>query len=95
VEEVNKLLKMHRQMSDVMKQARGGKGMFARMGGMLGMGGGGPPPIDPAALEQMAKSGQLPPGIPGPPGLPQGLGLPKLPGLGGGLPPIPGLTKKK
>src|SRR3954471_3658145 len=40
VEEINKLLKMHRQMSDVMKQARTGKGMFARMGGMLGMGGG-------------------------------------------------------
>ena len=60
VEEVNKLLKMHRQMSDLMKQAGRGKGMFARMGGMMGMGAGGPPPVDPAALEKMAKSGQLP-----------------------------------
>jgi signal recognition particle subunit SRP54 len=95
VEEINKLLKMHRQMSDVMKQARTGKGMFARMGGMLGMGGGagGAPPIDPAALEKMAKSGQFP-GGPGGPGLPPGFGgLPKLPGLGGGG--LPGLGKKK
>jgi signal recognition particle subunit SRP54 len=100
VEEVNKLLKMHRQMSDMMKQARTGKGMFARMGGMLGMGGSaGAPPIDPAALERMAKSGQLPggpTGAPGAPGLLPGLGMPRRPGLGGGgLPPIPGLTKKK
>jgi signal recognition particle subunit SRP54 len=97
VEEVNKLLKMHRQMSDVMKQAGRGKGMFARMGGMLGMGGGGgPPPMDPAAMERLAKSGQLP-GAPGGPGLPSGFSLPKLPGLGGGggFPGLPGLGKKK
>ncbi len=37
VEEVNRLLKMHRQMADMMKQMGRGKGMFARMGGMLGM----------------------------------------------------------
>jgi signal recognition particle subunit SRP54 len=95
VEEVNKLLKMHRQMSDMMKQARGGKGMFARMGGMMGMGGGAAPPIDRAALERMAKSGQLS-GAPGGSGLPGLGGLPKLPGLGGGgLPGLPGLGKKK
>ncbi len=95
VEEVNKLLKMHRQMADMMKQAGRGKGMFARMGGMLGLGGGGPPPMDPAQLEKLAKSGQLP-GAPGAPSLPPGLGgLPKLPGLGGGFPGLPGLGKKK
>jgi signal recognition particle subunit SRP54 len=90
VEEVNRLLKMHRQMADVMKDARRGKGMFARMGGMMGMGGGAAPPIDKAALERMAKSagqpGALPPGLGG--------GLPRLPGLGGG-PPLPGFGKKK
>ena len=41
MQDVNKLLKMHRQMADMMKQMGRGKGMFARMGGMLGMGGGG------------------------------------------------------
>ncbi len=105
VEEVNKLLKMHRQMSDMMKQMGKGKGMFARMGGMMGMpgmgapgGGGGAPQIDPAALERLAKSGGLP-GLPsgglpgGLSGLP-GLGGPRLPGIGG-LPGLPGLPKKK
>jgi signal recognition particle subunit SRP54 len=93
---VNKLLKMHRQMSDMMKQAGRGKGMFARMGGMMGLGGGAPP-VDPAALEQMAKSGQLP-GAPGGPRVPPGFGgLPKLPGLGGGggFPGLPPFGKKK
>jgi signal recognition particle subunit SRP54 len=95
VEEVNRLLKMHRQMADMMKQMGRGKGMFARMGGMLGMpgmgamgGAGGAPAMDPAALEKLAKGGL--PGLPGSaPALPPGL---KLPGLGGGL---PGLPKKK
>jgi signal recognition particle subunit SRP54 len=94
VEEVNRLLKMHRQMADMMKQMGRGKGMFARMGGMLGMpgAGGGMPAMDPAALQQLAKGGGLP-GLPGgAPQLPPGL---KLPGLGGGLPGLPGFPKKK
>ncbi len=93
VEEVNRLLKMHRQMSDVMKQMGKGKGAFARMLGGMGMGGG-MPPMDPAALERLAKGGALPGGLPGLPGL-GGPGAPKLPGLGGGLPGLPGLPKKK
>jgi signal recognition particle subunit SRP54 len=95
VEEINKLLKMHRQMADMMKQMGRGKGMFARMGGMLGTGGG-MPQIDPAALEKMAKGAALP-GAPSglPPGFP-GLGrTPRLPGLGGGFPGLSGLPKKK
>ncbi len=100
VEDVNRLLKMHRQMADMMKDMGRGKGMFARMGGMLGMpgmggAGGGAPPMDPAALQRLAKGGALPglPGAPGVPQLPPGL---KLPGLGGGgFPGLPGLPKKK
>ena len=101
VEEINKLLKMHRQMSDMMKQMGHGKGMFARMGGMMGMpgmggpGGAGMPAMDPAALQRLTQGGGLPglPGaLPGAPQLPPGL---KLPGLGGGFPGLPGLPKKK
>ncbi|KAB2855844.1 MAG: signal recognition particle protein, partial [Bauldia sp.] len=86
VEEVNKLLKMHRQMADMMKAMGKGKGIFGKMAGMAGMPGmgGGMPQVDPAALNQLARGGGLP-------GLP-GLGAPKLPGLGGGF---PGLPKKK
>jgi signal recognition particle subunit SRP54 len=94
VEEINKLLKMHRQMSDMMKQMGRGKGMFARMGGMMGMpgmGGGGMPAMDPAALQKLSQGGGLP-GLPGAPQLPPGV---KLPGLGGGFPGLPGLPKKK
>ncbi|WP_068310827.1 signal recognition particle protein [Polycladidibacter hongkongensis] len=104
VADVNKLLKMHRQMADMMKaMSKGkGKGMLGKMmgamgGGMPGMPGGGMPNIDPKALEQMAKSGQLPGGMELPKdfsGLPGGLGAPKLPGLGGGA-GLPGLGKGK
>jgi signal recognition particle subunit SRP54 len=101
VEEVNKLLKMHRQMADMMKAMGKNKGLMGRMMGGLGMGGGAPE-IDPAALERLAKSGGMPGGLPGGlPGLPSGLGggLPNLPGLGRpklpGLPGFPGLPKKK
>ncbi|MFL5026007.1 MAG: signal recognition particle protein, partial [Microvirga sp.] len=43
VEEINKLLKMHRQMADVMKMMGGGKGkgMAGALGKMFGIGGGG------------------------------------------------------
>jgi signal recognition particle subunit SRP54 len=95
VEEINKLLKMHRQMSDMMKQIGRGKGLFARMGGMMGMSGGGMPAMDPAALQKLGQGGGLPglPGaLPGAPQLPPGL---KLPGLGSGFPGLPGLPKKK
>lgn len=92
VEDVNKLLKMHRQMADMMKAMGKNKGMFARMFG----GAGGMPEPTPEMIEQM-KKGEVPKGMPG---LPPG-GLPKLPGLGGGLPGLggaprfPGLPGKK
>jgi signal recognition particle subunit SRP54 len=94
VEEVNKLLKMHRQMADMMKMMGGGKGkgIGAALGNMLGLGGGmggGMPQPSPEMLAEMQKKmgGQLPPM---PPGLGGG-GLPPLPpGLGGKSPALPG-----
>jgi signal recognition particle subunit SRP54 len=96
VEDINRLLKMHRQMADMMKMmGKGGRGGgLAGLAGKLGMGmpqGAMPPGMNAGALKQLAKGGmpRLPPGgMPGLPpnfpGQPGGLpGLPKLPGLGG------------
>jgi signal recognition particle subunit SRP54 len=78
VAELNRLLKMHRQMADVMKK-RGGMGMKGLMrgglGALLGKGGAGAP-------------GGMPPGMPGglsggPGGLPGGALPPDLAGLSG------------
>ena len=108
VEDVNRLLKMHRQMADMMKAMGKGKGGMAKL---FGMGGGGMPPGMPnpspeefAAMQAAEKSGgglpksmpKLPGGMPG--GLPPGFGPGGLPGLGGsgGLPGLPkGFGKKK
>jgi signal recognition particle subunit SRP54 len=111
VEDVNRLMKMHRQMADMMKMMggpAGKRGPMAGLANMFGMGGGGMP--SPEALKQMAEKmpGGLPNGgLPGG-GLPGGLppkfpgnlpGLPGgLPGLGnkpGGLPGLPGFPPKK
>jgi len=83
VQDINKLLKMHRTMADMMKKMGKGKG------GLASMFGGGAMPEIPEGFDPNA----APPGLPGvPPGMPQG-----LPGLGsGGLPPgLPGLPGKK
>ncbi|SFI51530.1 signal recognition particle subunit FFH/SRP54 (srp54) [Aquamicrobium aerolatum DSM 21857] len=103
--QINKLLKMHRQMADMMK-AMGGKGkgggmMRAAMGGLaskMGMGGmmpgmGGMPDLskmDPKQLEALQKQAEAA-GLGG--GLPKGLpgGFPGLPG--GGLPGLSGGLK--
>ncbi|MBN8919142.1 MAG: signal recognition particle protein, partial [Rhizobiales bacterium] len=111
VEDVNRLLKMHRQMGDVMKALGGAKrGPMAALGNMLGFGGGAPSPEQLAELAAKMPGGApgLPPGMPGAsgglpptmPGLPPklpGFGAGGLPGLGGGrLPPgFPGFGKKK
>ena len=104
VEDINRMLKMHRTMADVMKAMGGGKrGPMAGLANMLGLGGGMP------SAEEMAKLAQKMPG--GLPGLPSGGPLPRampglppnfpggLPGLGGGKLPglggFPGLGKKK
>jgi signal recognition particle subunit SRP54 len=85
VEEVNRLLKMHRQMADVMKMMGKNKGMMQRMAGALGLGGGGMPQPTPEMLESL-KKGEVPRELSAPPGA----GAPRLPGLGGGLPGLPG-----
>ena len=102
--DINKLLKMHRQMADMMKMMGGkGKGglmqkMMGGIGAKLGFGGlgGGLPDLssmDPKQLEKIQKQAES-----------AGLGN-KLPGLGGGalsglpssgtkFPDLPGLPKK-
>jgi len=97
-EAINKLLKMHRGMADMMKAMGSGKrGPFAGMAQAMGLGGGMPSPEE---LKKLAE--KMPGGIPGnlggplpptmptlPPNFP---GLPgNFPGLGG----LPGLGKKK
>jgi signal recognition particle subunit SRP54 len=107
-EEINKLLKMHRTMADVMKAMGSGKrGPMAGLANMLGLGGGMPSPEQMTELAKKKMPGGLSGGLPGiPGGLPPGMpGLPKLPagglpGLGGpklppGFPGLPGLGKKK
>jgi signal recognition particle subunit SRP54 len=84
VPEVNKLLKMHRQMADMMKKA-GKKGPRGMMAGFTPPGGGGP---DPALLERM-KGGGKSGGLPGLPGADKpASGGSTLPGLGGGPPQL-------
>jgi signal recognition particle subunit SRP54 len=104
-EDVNRLLKMHRQMADMMKMMGKRGGLMQRMMGGLGGGGAAPSPaelekmqaelarLDPKALESLPKElkDQLPKGLPaGGAGRP----MPRLPGLpglpGGALPRFPG-----
>src|SRR6187431_3349129 len=98
VEEVNKLLKMHRNMADMMKAMGSGKrGPMAGIAQAMGFGGGGmPSPEQMKALAEKMPGGAGPGGMPAlPKDLPAGLrsGLPNLPGLTGlsGKPTLPGL----
>ena len=100
VELVNRLIKQHRQMADMMKMMGGAQGkrggMMSKLGSMMGMGG----MPSQAEIEAMQKQlggiipgGQPPSGAPGIPAAPPpgALNLPKnFPGLGGG-PSLPGL----
>ncbi len=101
--QINRLLKMHRQMADMMK-AMGGKGkgggmMRGLMGGMaqkMGLGGlmggmGGMPDLSkmsPAELAELQKQAEQM-------GLGKGDGLPPMPPVGGGMPKLPGLGGPK
>lgn len=94
VQEINRLLKQHRQMADAVKAlSRGGGKNLQKMAAMMGMGGGG---ADMARLQAMG-GGKLPP--PDPEKLKSmlpGLGAPGGPDLPpGGLPGLPGFPPKK
>ncbi len=83
VSDLNKLLKQHRQMSDMMK-TMGKKGMLKQaMAGMMGKGAPDPSTMSPDQLAQLGR------------GLEQGMGGPA--GMGGGRLPggLSGLMKKK
>src|SRR5215204_3817548 len=98
VQEVNKLLKMHRNMADMMKAMGSGKrGPMAGIAQAMGFGGGMKPP---SAEEMKAMAEKMQGGAGGglpnlPKDLPVGLrqGLPNVPGLTGlsGKPTLPGL----
>jgi signal recognition particle subunit SRP54 len=86
VQDVNRLLKMHRQMADMMKKVgkMGKKGLMrGGLGALLG-GKGGQPALPPG----MGAPGAMPPGPP-----------PGFPGMGGGMGGLPsdlsGFGKKK
>ena len=95
VQEINRLLKQHRQMADAVKAlSKGGGKNLQKMAAMMGMGGGGG--ADMARLQAMG-GGKLPP--PDPEKLKSmlpGLGAPGGPDLPpGGLPGLPGFPPKK
>jgi signal recognition particle subunit SRP54 len=109
-EAINKLLKMHRGMADMMKAMGSGKrSPLAGLGQMMGFGGGAAP--TPEQMAELAKKmpGGTPSGLPGagggnsnnlPPTMPKLPNFPGLPGLGNagkfpGLPGLPGAGKKK
>jgi signal recognition particle subunit SRP54 len=79
VAEINRLLKQHRQMQDAFKMmARGGGKGFARMAGMMGLGGpGGADALQALGRGQALPTGDTPAQLPG-----LGAGS-SLPGLGG------------
>ncbi|MGA7545083.1 MAG: signal recognition particle protein [Methyloceanibacter sp.] len=85
VQDINKLVKMHRQMADMMKSMGKKRGLLGQMFG------GAPPPDMPAELPE---GGLTPP--PGFPGLPPGglAGLGGMPGLPRGLPGLPKSKKR-
>ncbi len=65
-EDINKLLKMHRNMADMMKAMGGAKrGPMAGLANMLGFGGGGMPSPEEMAKLAEKMPGGLPPGLPG------------------------------
>jgi len=90
VQEINKLVKMHRQMADMMKKV-------GKRGGLGGLFGGGGMPQMPEG--EMPDLKDLPEGLPDklPPGLAGGLpGLGGFGGPGGGMPRgLPGMPKQK
>jgi len=100
-EDINKLLKMHRTMADMMKAMGGAKrGPLAGLAQAMGFGAAMPSAEEMKKLAEQMPAGGLPPNMPGLPKLPPNFpGAPGgLPGLGPkfpGLPGLPGQGKKK
>jgi signal recognition particle subunit SRP54 len=85
VEDINRMLKMHRTMADVMKAVGSGKrGPMAGIANMLGLGSGMPSPEQMAEMAKKMPGGGMPGGLP-----------PTMPGLPPKFPGLPGLGKKK
>jgi signal recognition particle subunit SRP54 len=88
-EDINRLLKMHRTMADMMKAMSGARrGPMAGLAQAMGLGGGMPTPEQMAEMAKTMPGGAgglpsgfpgLPPNFPGAPGGLPGLGGPKLP----------------
>ena len=91
-EDINRLLKMHRTMADMMKAMGSGKrGPLAGLGAAMGFGAKMPSPEEMKKLAEQMPSGGLPPTMPGMPKLPPNMpGVPGFPGLGGKFPGLPG-----
>jgi signal recognition particle subunit SRP54 len=91
-EAINKLLKMHRGMADMMKMMGGAKrGPLAGLAQAMGIGSAMPSPEQLAEMAKNMPGGQFPPGMPGlPPTMPKLPNTPGLPGLGGKFPGLPG-----
>jgi signal recognition particle subunit SRP54 len=99
VEDLNRLLKQHRQMADMMKMMGGAKrGPIGKMAQMFGFGGpAAPTPEQLAQLQkQMGPSGPPLGKLPDkpPPGLFDPSAPPRLPGLGGSAPSFNPFAKK-
>jgi signal recognition particle subunit SRP54 len=98
VQDINRLLKQHRQMADMVKSlSRGGPKKMQQMAAMLGGLGGGPGGADMARLKAMG-GGRMPePSAEEMKALQDrlaGLGGGQMPNLPGGLPGLPGFPKK-
>ena len=98
VEDVNRLLKQHRQMADMMKAMGGAKrGPLGKMAQMFGMGGGAGMPSPEEMAEMQKQMGSAMPNMPKLPDAPppgafgSNPGMPGLPGLGSKGPGLPGL----
>ena len=95
VEEINRLLKQHRQMADMMKAMGGAnkRGPMGKMAQMFGLGGGMPSPEQIAEMQKQMGAGGMP-GMPKLPDAPPPGAFGPKPGVPSLPPGLPGLTNK-
>jgi signal recognition particle subunit SRP54 len=96
VEEINRLLKQHRQMADMMKAMGGAnkRGPMGKMAQMFGLGGGMPSPEQIADMQKQMGASGMPPGMPKLPDAPPPGAFAQKPGAPSLPPGLPGLTNK-